>query len=417
MQHVPTITGDIATIKIGKLYFHLWDFAGQEQFSYLWSNFIKGSDATLLITDSSMENVEKSKFFLELIKEQAPHSHSAVIANKQDLPKSMTPEQIEEVLGLKVYSMIAIEVNNRDKMIKIIADVLEMNTSISPLLKPLLERDQKIREAQNALENAQFNKAINLFEQISDLCIDLGDDSLSKEFYEKAQKIKSILGKAEKKEVKVAEEKEPEKPLKPKVKQYPVEPSESEKETPAIQKPPEEKISENEKKIEVVAEENVVGLDLNPEDFMVKQRPKHVLIVPKDAKTKLKTSSYGHVVNPTESGKKITSPQETIKKEPSETKVKALEEISTNVEGEIHEEESPSTDLESLQNQEENIKKELMDLKLKKAKISKMELDFEMKELSGEITAEELNEKKQRLETLKTNVSQQIEEMEKLIKD
>ena len=50
MQHIPTITGDIATIKIGKLHFHLWDFAGQEQFSYLWNNFIKGSDAVLLRT-------------------------------------------------------------------------------------------------------------------------------------------------------------------------------------------------------------------------------------------------------------------------------------------------------------------------------------------------------------------------------
>jgi len=30
MQHIPTITGDIATIRIGKLHFHLWDFAGQE---------------------------------------------------------------------------------------------------------------------------------------------------------------------------------------------------------------------------------------------------------------------------------------------------------------------------------------------------------------------------------------------------
>ena len=47
MQHIPTITGDIATIRIGKLHFHLWDFAGQEQFSYLWNNFIKGSDAVL----------------------------------------------------------------------------------------------------------------------------------------------------------------------------------------------------------------------------------------------------------------------------------------------------------------------------------------------------------------------------------
>ena len=62
--HIPTITGKISTVKIGKLYFHLWDFAGQEQFSYLWNDFILGSDAVLIITDSSLENVEKSKFFI-----------------------------------------------------------------------------------------------------------------------------------------------------------------------------------------------------------------------------------------------------------------------------------------------------------------------------------------------------------------
>ena len=61
MEHIPTITGDIATIRIGKLHFHLWDFAGQEQFSFLWGNFVKGSDAILLISDSTLENCEKSK--------------------------------------------------------------------------------------------------------------------------------------------------------------------------------------------------------------------------------------------------------------------------------------------------------------------------------------------------------------------
>src|SRR4030042_300989 len=35
VEHVPTITGEIGTIKIGKLSFALWDFAGQEQFSFL----------------------------------------------------------------------------------------------------------------------------------------------------------------------------------------------------------------------------------------------------------------------------------------------------------------------------------------------------------------------------------------------
>ncbi|MHA1746821.1 MAG: ADP-ribosylation factor-like protein, partial [Promethearchaeota archaeon] len=71
MEHIPTITGDIGTIKIGKLHFNLWDFAGQEQFSFLWGNFIKGSDAVLLITDSTLENCEKSKYFTELIKKEA----------------------------------------------------------------------------------------------------------------------------------------------------------------------------------------------------------------------------------------------------------------------------------------------------------------------------------------------------------
>ena len=80
MEHIPTITGDIATIKIGKLHFHLWDFAGQEQFSFLWQNFIKGSDAVLLITDSTLENCEKSKYFVELIKKEVlmPTRHVSV---------------------------------------------------------------------------------------------------------------------------------------------------------------------------------------------------------------------------------------------------------------------------------------------------------------------------------------------------
>jgi len=408
MQHVPTITGDIATIKIGKLHFHLWDFAGQEQFSYLWSNFIKGSDAVLLITDSSMENVEKSKFFLDLISEQAPHAHSAAIANKQDLKKSMTPEQIEQVLGLKAYSMIAIEENNRDKMIKIIADVLEMNTEISPLLKPLLERDNKIIEAQKALEDAQIDKAIRLFEEISDLCIDLGDDSLSKEFYEKAQKIKGMLGKVGKKEVKVLEEqiieekkieefeekKEviSEKAPKPLVKPLPIKPQESETEKP----------------IKLSVDKESPGINLNPEDFMVKERPKQVINVPKDAKTKLKTSAYGHVINPTNSKPLESKPSEVKVIEETESVIKSSEELSSD------KEESAIDVPETEQKSVEILKKELMDLRIKKAQILKIELDFEIKELSGEISSEELHEKKTRFESLKKQINQQIEDLEKL---
>ncbi|MEJ2279844.1 MAG: ADP-ribosylation factor-like protein, partial [Candidatus Lokiarchaeota archaeon] len=253
MQHIPTITGDIATIKIGKLHFHLWDFAGQEQFSYLWSNFIKGSDAVLLITDSTLENVE-----------------------------------------LKTYSMTAIDPNNRDKMIQIIADVLEMNAEVSPLLQPLLERDRLTKQAEKALENANFKGAAELFEEISDLCLELGDDSLSKEFYQKSEKIKQMLSKMgktpsveklEEKEVKAKpltvekeeiqtkekekieseeEEEEISELVKPKVEPLPSKP-------PKPPKLPREEIKEEEEEIKVKTSisEKKIGLKLNPEDFMI----------------------------------------------------------------------------------------------------------------------------------------------------
>ncbi len=193
LEHIPTITGDVATIKIGKLSFYLWDFAGQEQFSFLWNKFIKGSDAVLLITNSTLENIEKCKFFLELIKEEAPYAHSAVIGNKQDLLGAVSVERIEKILGVKTYSMIAIEPGNRKKMIQIIADILEMSAEISPLLKPLIERDELMNLAQLALENGDFPEAARLFEGIAEKCSEIGDYSLSKEFYNKCEKLKQIL--------------------------------------------------------------------------------------------------------------------------------------------------------------------------------------------------------------------------------
>jgi ADP-ribosylation factor protein 1 len=139
LQHVPTITGEIATIKIGKLFFRLFDFAGQEQFKFLWKGFIKESDAVLVVTDSTIKNVEKSKFFLELINKEVPHARAAFIGNKQDLKNTMSPEEIETLTGMKTYPMVANQKENRNKMIRVIADVLDMSTENSPLLKELFE--------------------------------------------------------------------------------------------------------------------------------------------------------------------------------------------------------------------------------------------------------------------------------------
>jgi small GTP-binding protein len=575
MQHIPTITGDIATIRIGKLHFHLWDFAGQEQFSYLWNNFVKGSDAVLLITDSTLENVEKSKFFLELIKEQAAQAHTSVIGNKQDLEDAMKPEQIEKILGLKTYSMIANDSNNRDKMITIIADVLEMSAEVSPLLKPLLERDTYMEQAAKALESAEFAKAAIYFDKISDLCIELGDDSLGKEFFEKSQKIKSMLQKLSApqpvppEEPKIVKSSTPtEEPTKPveesKVKKptIPEPPKPEEKEKPkvpiavpppppphgpskvpiAVPPPPPPRgpskvpgVSEKEidlkkpsipqapgalkkpkliektvvpphpkksaplkvpkteepepekagfKKIEEVKEtsepealikpkipQEKIELALNPEDFMVKPRPKTVTVVPKDAKNKLKTSPFAQVTNPMEfktpvpvtptklikakphpsftPTKKIDTPIIPKKSEVPPLKVfeipknitqpptpvnptelikpkakivavapsKILSIEPTTTTQKTAEPTVQATSTEISMEQRANLEKSLMDLKIKKANISKMSLDFDMKELTGEITSKELEEKKSKMDAIRADLNQQIKELEQLLKN
>jgi ADP-ribosylation factor related protein 1 len=193
MRHIPTITGEVATIKIGKLSFLLWDFAGQDEFNFLWEKFITGSDAVLLMTDSTLENIERSRFFIELANKAVPHAQFAVIANKQDLPNAMKVEDIERVMGRKAYGFVAIDVENRSKMIRIIADLLGIDKNVSPLLKPLLERENLLDEAQKALEGGEFSEVAVLFEKISNLCLELGDDSLAIDFQTKSEKISSML--------------------------------------------------------------------------------------------------------------------------------------------------------------------------------------------------------------------------------
>jgi ADP-ribosylation factor related protein 1 len=193
MQHIPTITGEVATIKIGKLHFFLWDFAGQDEFGFLWEKFIKGSDAVLLMTNSTLENLEKSRYFFELVNKIVPSARLAIIANKQDLPEAMKVEEIERLMGNKAYSMVAIDPNNRSKMIRIIADLLDMDAGVSPLLQPIFERDSLMDKAQKMLEQGEFGEAASIFENISNLCLDLGDDSLALDFQNKSEKIRKML--------------------------------------------------------------------------------------------------------------------------------------------------------------------------------------------------------------------------------
>ncbi len=133
LEYVPTITADIAEYEGDELgrRLTLWDFAGQAQFRSLWRSLLEGTDITILVTDSTFENINGSKEIIHDILDKFFQDKFIIgIANKQDLPNRLTPEFCERILSsekrvIKTHGMISIEPMYREKILAIIREAIK----------------------------------------------------------------------------------------------------------------------------------------------------------------------------------------------------------------------------------------------------------------------------------------------------
>lgn len=133
LEYIPTITADIASYEGDefKRTLTLWDFAGQSQFRSLWKSLLEGTHITLLVTDSTFENINNSKEIIHDILDKFYQDKLIIgIANKQDLQNRLTPEFCQKILSsenrvIKTYGMVAIESMYRDKMLGILKEAIK----------------------------------------------------------------------------------------------------------------------------------------------------------------------------------------------------------------------------------------------------------------------------------------------------
>jgi small GTP-binding protein len=102
----PTIGVSIEKVNIGDVSIAMWDLGGQRRFQFMWEQFNQGSNLTLLVTDSSPQNVMLTKDHLERHLRSA-ESKIIAIANKQDIEGAMNPQEIEAALGVPTYGLVA----------------------------------------------------------------------------------------------------------------------------------------------------------------------------------------------------------------------------------------------------------------------------------------------------------------------
>lgn len=133
LEYVPTITADIASYDGDEFErsITLWDFAGQAQFRSLWKSLLQGTDITLLVTDSTFENINNSKEIIHEVLDKFYQDKLVIgIANKQDLPNRLTPEFCEKILSsesrvIKTHGMVAIKPMYREKILEILRESIK----------------------------------------------------------------------------------------------------------------------------------------------------------------------------------------------------------------------------------------------------------------------------------------------------
>jgi small GTP-binding protein len=175
VESASNISANIATLKLGRLYFTIRDFNDDEKIGFLWNNFIRGSDAVLIITDSTLKNIQISRFFLQKIEEEVPFAYISGIANKQDVENSLGESKVQEILGVDSYATIAVDHSYRRKLILNITEILKMKKFVSPIIDLFFEKEKLLIELENTIKNENFDNIDPLLESIINLSLKLGD--------------------------------------------------------------------------------------------------------------------------------------------------------------------------------------------------------------------------------------------------
>ena len=111
----PTIGLEIENSELNGKRVAIWDVGGQERFQFMWEDFLKGVGLTVLVCDSTEDNLKKTKDLFDRFSRMLG-SRVIAIANKQDLKGALSANEIQSRLGIKTYEMSAIKKELRVKM-------------------------------------------------------------------------------------------------------------------------------------------------------------------------------------------------------------------------------------------------------------------------------------------------------------
>lgn len=101
---IPTLGFNVETVQINRhVSFTIWDLGGQKSIRQLWKHYLTGCEGLLYVVDSADKDrfsVVQEELSWILNEQEMSGVPLVVLANKQDLPRALAPDEVASKLGL-----------------------------------------------------------------------------------------------------------------------------------------------------------------------------------------------------------------------------------------------------------------------------------------------------------------------------
>ena len=141
------------TIQIEGLSFELWNFRLKDNFSTLWSKFVRGSDLIILLFNLANYNLKIINHFMNMQKLEGNYAKLLLIGNKRELVEDEDIKRIKNELTINDFKEISL--NSPDAKAQIqefIKEVLSLKQGLPPNFEDMVKEAEGLVSMGNALQ-------------------------------------------------------------------------------------------------------------------------------------------------------------------------------------------------------------------------------------------------------------------------
>ena len=190
-----------STLEIDGIWFDLWDFQLRDNFSLLWSKFVRGSDLVILLFNLANYNLKMLNHFLKLQKLESTYSKLLMIGNKRDLVEEEDIKRIKNELNISDFKEISL--NTPDAKAEInnfIMEILDLRKNLPQNFGELVkEADNLVLERKSIQALAKYKELISISESYQNI---MYTKALAQKIEDLSNKIKKEMEKRKESEKK-----------------------------------------------------------------------------------------------------------------------------------------------------------------------------------------------------------------------